>query len=123
MGVTLRHNSIALKQNAFYKFEAEFGYFGEHLPGDKIIVRTIFTTDDPIKEAEKMFAILTNGATITTVIQDHMYKATLHDGTIITLRIDYPPRHAPAVGINVRKNNDPAGIVSQKIHFAKRRKN
>lgn len=121
MGVTIRHNSFSFKKDPFYGFDAVNGYFGEKLPGNQHIVRTIFTNGDPAEEAKKMFDKLSKGAQITTLVEGHMWKTRLDDGTTLSLRIDYPPGHAPAVQISVSESKDPAGIKSQKVHFAKRK--
>ena len=85
-------------------------------------VRTIFTDGDPIEEAQKLFEQFTTGGKIIEIVKDHMWVCELNDGTYVSLRIDYPPGHAPAVELSTRNSNDPTGIASQKIHFEKRGK-
>ncbi len=120
MGVTLRHNSFGLKRDSHYSFDPESGYFGDHTSGSRHDVRTILTEGDPKDEARKMFAQLARGANIVERIPGRLWISTLDDGTQLSLRIDYPPGHQPAVWIGVSGSADPAGIKTQKIHFAKR---
>lgn len=122
MGVTIRKNSIKVKSNPSYGFDSISGYFGTHKPGNEKIIRTIYTDGNPEDEARKLFDQFTLGGKITEKIKDHMWICELDDGTYVSLRIDYPPGHAPAVQLSMRKSKDPAGISSQKIHFEKKGK-
>ncbi len=119
MGLTIKRNSKPIKANPFYHFDKESGYFGVHKPSNKENTRTIYTKGDPAEEARKLFEQLISGGKIKVLVKDHMWDCNLSDGTYVTLRINYPPGHAPAVELSMRKSNDPAGIVSQKIHFEK----
>ncbi len=120
MGITIRRNSKYVKLDPFYGFNKTDGYFGCHKPGNMQNVRTIYTNGDPSEEAKKLFAQFTSGGKITEKINGRFWTCELDDGTSVSLRIDYPPGHAPAVQISMRKSKDPAGIVSQKIHFEKK---
>ncbi len=119
MGVTIRRNSVHVKQNPFYGFNSANGYFGIHKPGNKETVRTIFASGNPIEEARKLFERFTSGGKVIEKQKGRMWVCELEDGTSVSLRIDYPPGHAPAVQLSMRKSIDPAGIASQKIHFEK----
>lgn len=116
MGITIRHNSSILKENQHYSFNSNSGYFGEHIGSAQHWVRTIYT-DNPVDDARNMFKTLTNGARITSKAGGNVIHAELNDGTTIDLRINYPSGHQPAVQIDVRNSNDPAGISYQKVHF------
>lgn len=121
MGITLRRNSIEVKANPLYHFNADTGYFGEHGSGCAEDVRTVYTDNDPIEETKILFGKLTNGADIKQDFKGKKWHARLDDGSVITLRINHPtPEHAPAVMISVRKSKDSAGIKTQKIHFIKK---
>ncbi len=122
MGLTLRKNSNRLKSDPFYNFDEESGYFGEHRKGARANVRTIYTDGDPIEEAWKMFRKFAGKATIVKIPGKSMWTVDLEDGTSLNLRINYPPGHAPAIQVNVRRSIDPAGVLSQKIHFARKAK-
>ncbi len=122
MGVTIRRNSKPVKANPFYHFDKESGYFGVHKPSNKENTRTIYTKGDPAEEARKLFEQFTSGGKIEEIVKGCMWGCSLDDGTYVTLRINYPPGHAPAVELSMRQSNDPAGIVGQKIHFEKEHK-
>lgn len=122
MGVTIKRNTKFVKTNPLYSFDKKNGYFGVHKPGNKKNVRTIYTDGDPMKKAKNLFGLLTRGGEIKVIVQNHMWGCNLADGTYVTLRIDHPPGHAPAVELSTRKSSDPAGIVGQKIHFEKKGK-
>lgn len=121
MGVTLRRNSYPVKNNPFYNYDPNSGYFGEHQKGNAADVRLVYTDADPIEETRILFGKLAKGAQLIEDEKDKKWHAKLKDGSIITLRINHPtPEHAPAVMISVRQSSDSAGIASQKIHFAKK---
>ncbi len=122
MGVTIRRNSKPVKANPFYHFDKESGYFGIHKPSNKETTRTIYTKGDPEEEARKLFEQFTSGGKIEVLVEGHMWGCSLDDGTYVTLRINHPLGHAPAVELSVRQSKDPAGIVGQKIHFEKEHK-
>lgn len=120
MGLTLRRNSEYLKGDPFYNFDEGSGFFGERQKRARTNVRTVYTNGDPAEEAWKMFRKFAGSATIFKYPGRNMWGVSLKDGTKLTLRINYPPGHAPAIQVNVSNSNDPAGIVNQKIHFARR---
>lgn len=122
MGITIRRNSVKVKSNPFYSFDEITGFFGIHKSGNERNTRTIYTDGNPEEEARKLFEQFTVGGTIKENVKGHMWSCILEDGTCVTLRVDYPPGHAPAVQLSMRKSKDPAGIKSQKIHFEKRGK-
>lgn len=116
MCVTIRHNSLPLKKYPRYSFKETDGYFGEHVGSAQHWVRTIYT-NDPAGEARKMFEALTRGAKIVSKAGGNVLHAQLGDGTTIDLRVYFPAGHEPAVQIDTRKSNDPAGVSYQKVHF------
>ena len=119
---TLRENSLLVKANPLYKYDPKTGYFGEHRKGTRIDVRLVYVNSNHKQEARILFNQLVRGAPeIAEDKSGKMWYANLQDGSKITLRIDHPdPSHAPAVMISVKKSNDSAGIVDQKIHFVKK---
>ncbi len=118
MGITLPRRAKKVKEDPRYQFNPETGYFGFRPSGNRIDVYQI-SSDTPELDAKIFFARLTEGAPIKVLVPGHLWTANLNDGTTITLRIDYPPGHAPAVEINIKNCEDPAGIKNQKIHFSK----
>ncbi len=69
------------------------------------------------KRGEEVRKQFTSDGKIRVLIEGHMWGCSLDDGTYVTLRIDYPPGHAPTVQLSMRRSNDPAGIVGQKNTF------
>ncbi len=122
MGITIKRNSKVVKMNPFYNFDKETGYFGFHKSGNEENVRTIYTDNDPSSEAKILFDQFSLGGKIKEKIKGHMWVCELDDKTYVSLRIDYPPGHAPAVELSFKKSTDSAGLVGQKIHFEKKGK-
>ena len=118
MGITLPRRAKKLKEDPRYQFNPETGYFEIKQSKVRGWIHTI-ETDTPELDAKILFSKLTEGAHIAEKIPGHLWTAHLNDGTIISLRIDYPPGHASAVEINIKNCEDPAGIKNQKIHFSK----
>ncbi len=118
MGITLPRMATKVKEDPRYQFDPETGYFGFRPSGNQVDVYRI-DSDTPELDAKILFSKLTEGAQIAEKIPGHLWTAHLNDGAIISLQIDYPPGHAPAVEINIKNCMNPAGIKNQKIHFSK----
>ncbi len=98
---------------------AKFGYnnnsglFGNN--GNHEGIREI-KTDNPIKDARELFAIIANGGWKRLKNDSGMEVYVLPDNTYITLRI-HTKSGSPAVDININSNPYGSKVKTQKIHF------
>lgn len=98
-------------------FKYKNGYFGEE--GNNHRVRIIYS-HNPIKEAIKLYKILSEGGQKYPIKGGDGEVARMDDGTFITFRKYTTSDNNPAIDININNSNDHKNLKRQKIHFEKR---
>lgn len=97
------------------------GYFGNKGDSKSNSIRHI-ESDDPLSSAQSFYDMAAYGG-MEESLGPGKWKATMEDGTVITMRETSTSDGSPVVDINIEKGSDSKNIKSQKIHFTKRKEN